>query len=348
MSAEIVLSSKWAAPENRRREALRAAQQQDAETLGSLLEYHLRLKSRRAGAVSAATLRGYRLALRDFLDFVGPPESPKHALNQLDGEVIERYLIQLRARGLEIASVRTYLYGVRALFRALVWSGALREDPAAGVRPPYDPTPAHTRKRAVPPAQLKRLLALPGELHGENEVGCRDAALLMLGATLGLRAGEIVGLNVADLDLGLGELHVRLGKGGKARRLPITRAHSQLLARWLRAREALRARGSVREDESALLVSFRPSHLGARLSARGLREIVNGYLAGAGLPKDMFGVHTLRRTAGTRLYRATRDLHVVADLLGHANIATSAIYAKLDGDVRREALEQVEQDERDR
>jgi integrase/recombinase XerC len=50
----------------------------------------------------------------------------------------------------------------------------------------------------------------------------------------------------------------------------------------------------------------------------------------------------LRRTAGTHLYRATRDLHVVADVLGHASVNTSAIYAKMDMDVRREALEKME------
>ncbi|WP_216317691.1 tyrosine-type recombinase/integrase [Deinococcus aestuarii] len=346
MSTDIVLSSRWSAPENRRREALRAAHGQDAQMLGELLEYYLRLKSRKAGVVSAATLRGYRLAVRDFLGFVGPPEAPRHALNQLDAEVIERYLIGLRGRGLEVGSVRTYLYGVRALFRALVWAGALAQDPAQGVRAPHEATPAHAKKRAVGTPQLRRLFALPGELHGDDEVGRRDSVILTLGATLGLRASEIVGLDVSDVDLGLGEVHVRHGKGGRARRVPVTRSAAQVFAHWLRAREALRVRGELRDDEPSLLVSFRPSRFGRRLSVRGLREIVNGYLAVAGLPPDMFGVHTLRRTAGTRLYRATRDLHVVSDILGHANVTTSAIYAKMDQDIRREALEKVEEDER--
>ncbi|BDP41617.1 tyrosine recombinase XerC [Deinococcus aetherius] len=345
MSTEIVLRSRWSVPENRRREALRAAHGQDAEVLGELLEYHLRLKSRRAGVVSASTLRTYRLAVRDFLGFVGPPEAPRHALNQLDAEVIERYLIGLRGRGLEVGSVRTYLYGVRALFRALVWAGALSQDPAREVRAPHDATPAHAKKRAVGAPQLGRLFALPGELHGDDEVGRRDGVILTLGATLGLRASEIVGLDVADVNLGLGEVHVRHGKGGKARRVPLTRSAAQVLGRWLQAREALRVRGEVQDDQPGLLVSFRPSHFGARLSTRGLREIVNGYLAAAGLPPDMFGVHTLRRTAGTRLYRATRDLHVVSDILGHASVTTSAIYAKMDQGIRREALQKVEDDE---
>ena len=342
MSADLVLASRWATPENRRREALRAAHGQDAAALSELLEYFLRLKSRRAGEVSPATLRSYRQACRDFLAFTGPPEAPRHSLQTLDAEVIEAYLIGLRARGLAYGSVRSALYGLRALYRALRWAGAVRDDPAREVKAPIDPTPAHTRKRAIPPAQLRRLLALPLERHGEAAPGARDAALLTLGATLGLRAGEIVALDVDDVDLRLGEVHVRSGKGGKARRVPLTGGAAAVLARWLTAREALRLRGEVSQYERALAVSFRPSCAGARLSARGLRTVVNAYLAAAGLPPDMWGVHTLRRTAGTRLYRATRDLHVVADLLGHASVTTSAIYAKLDTDIRREALEKVE------
>ncbi|MGI8748706.1 MAG: tyrosine-type recombinase/integrase, partial [Deinococcus sp.] len=155
MTHDLVLSSRWALPENRRREGLRAAHGQDAPTLCDLLSYHLTLKSRRAGTVSPATLRNYGLATRDFLVFCGPPESPRHALTGLEPETIEGYLIGLHRRGLGLGSVRTYLYGVRALFRALLWAGVLHSDPSQGVKAPHDPTPAHTRKRAIPPGPLK-------------------------------------------------------------------------------------------------------------------------------------------------------------------------------------------------
>ncbi|WP_084473946.1 tyrosine-type recombinase/integrase [Deinococcus pimensis] len=183
-------------------------------------------------------------------------------------------------------------------------------------------------------------------MHGEGSAaGALDSAIIALGATLGLRAAEIVALDASDVNLALREVHVRRGKGGKARRVPVTRGVGDTLGAWLTAREAMRLRGEVR-DADALLVSLSPARFGARLSTRGLREIVNGYLTRAGLPRDMHGVHTLRRTAGTRLYRATRDLHVVADLLGHASVTTSAIYAKLDADLRLEALQKMEDDER--
>lgn len=338
--------SRWNNPESRRREALRAAHAQDADVLTDLVWHHLRLTSRRAGVVSPQTMRAYALATRDFLTFVGPPDAPRHALSTLDADVVTAYVAALHARGVTVSTVRTYLYGVRALFRALVWAGGRRDDPARDVRPPIDPTPAHTRKRALGAAQVRTLLAAPRELHGdEGEVGARDHAILMLGATLGLRAAELVALDVRDVNLAMSEVFVRHGKGGKARRVPVTRGVAEVLTRWLRAREGLRLRGAVREDEAALLVSLSPGSYGRRLSTRGLRSVVNRYLAHVGLPSDMFGVHTLRRTAGTRLYRATKDLHVVADLLGHANISTSAIYAKLDADARREALERMEEQE---
>jgi integrase/recombinase XerC len=92
-----------------------------------------------------------------------------------------------------------------------------------------------------------------------------------------------------------------------------------------------------------LLLSFQPAARGQRLSSRGLYSVVSGYGQLLGLDETLRGVHALRRTAGTRLYRATRDLHVVADVLGHASIATSAVYAKLDRNTRRAALEAAEE-----
>ncbi|WP_052351610.1 site-specific integrase [Deinococcus pimensis] len=159
---DLVLASRWTNPDSRRREALRAAHTQDADVLTDLVTHHLRLRSRRAGDVSEATLRSYALAVRSFLDFTGPADAPRHALNQLGEDAIGAYVQSLRARGLEVGSVRTYLYGVRALFRALAWAGARRDDPTRDVRPPVDVTPAHTPKRAEPAERVKVLLALPG------------------------------------------------------------------------------------------------------------------------------------------------------------------------------------------
>ncbi len=345
---DLVLASRWATPDNRRREALRAAHAQDEAALLDLVEYHLHLKSRRAGDLSPHTLRLYHVAIRDFLRFTGPPEQPRHALQALTEEVIEAWLIHARRRPkqadsgrMRLGSVAAYLNGVRALYRALLWAGAVSVNPAAAVRAPRDPTPAHERKRALPSATVRALLALAAQ-HPDPTVAARDQAILVLGLTLGLRANEIVHVSVEDVSLPLGVLHVRVGKGGKERRVPIPGRATLVLQDWLQHREALRVRGKIMRRQTALITSFHHARFGDALSTGGLRTVVNGLFAQVGLPPDMWGVHTLRRTAGTRLYRATRDLHVVSDVLGHASVTTSAIYAKLDQDVRKEALDRAE------
>jgi integrase/recombinase XerC len=136
---------------------------------------------------------------------------------------------------------------------------------------------------------------------------------------------------------------VRSGKGGKRRTVPLGKGLLDLGGRWLEVRRGLELRGELEQGEPALLVSLsRNDSRGRRLTPDGGRYVAKGYYLALGLPPELWGLHTLRRTAGTHLYRATRDLHVVADVLGHASVNTSAIYAKMDMDVRRDALEAME------
>ena len=332
----LVLASRWASAANRRREGLRAAHAQDAEALTQLLHTYLRLKSSRGGRISDLTLTHYAESLRKFLAFSGPPESPSYALNQLEPEVFEVWLLTLQSQHLSASSVKRHLYGVRNLMKALVWAGVLPSDPSAGVRPPAEAQAAHTRKSALSAALLRDLLALPAATHPQEPTrAARDEVLLLLGGVLGLRAAELVGLNKADTDLVTLQLTVH-GKGGKMRRVPLTRRVAGALRRYLALRSGLSA------DTPALLISLSPRNLGGRLSTKGARDIAERYYRALGLKPQLWGLHTLRRTAGTQLYRATRDLHVVADVLGHASVSTSAIYAKMDSEVRREALEAAE------
>ena len=340
MTDALVLASKWSNAANRRREGLRAAHAQDAEVLIDLLHTFMRLKSSRGARISKLTLEHYAESVRRFLKFTGPPEAPTHALNQLTAEDFEIWLLQMHAEGLSASSVKRHLYGVRNLMRALVWAKVFDVDPSAGIRPPSEVTPAHAKKQAIPMDRFSELLKLPAELHSSDSIRAnRDAVLLSLGGTAGLRAAEIVGLNIEDIDLGLRRITVR-GKGGKQRFVPLGGGLIKSLQQWLTSRAAVAANGLLRTE--ALLVSLTPRNYGGRLTTKGGRDIASTYYKQLGLPPEMWGLHTLRRTAGTHLYRATRDLHVVADLLGHASVTTSAIYAKLDSDIRREAIEAME------
>jgi integrase/recombinase XerC len=347
VNLEIILKSKFQQSDSRKRESVRAAHEQNQDVLLELLNHYLTLKSARKSEVSDDTRRLYSLAVRRFLEFTGPPEpghSPKLELTRLEPEDVETWLVQLQSEGLEPSSITAYLYGVRALYRALIWAKAATTNPAGEVRPPRDPTPAHAKKSALSPALYRDLIALPAtRFQADDPRQARDALLLALGGSGGLRAREITGLDVADVELNLKRLMVRSGKGGKRRMVPLSKNLTELVANWLEVRSGLVLGGEVPEAERSLLISVsRNQSGGRRLTPDGARFIANGYYKALGLPPELWGLHTLRRTAGTHLYRATRDLHVVADVLGHASVNTSAIYAKMDMDVRREALEAME------
>jgi integrase/recombinase XerC len=363
MSLEIQLASRWVNSESRKREAVRAAHEQNGTVLLELLNHYMTLKSARKSLVSDDTRRLYSLGVRKFLEQTNPtdieqtrpdqlikPSNPalgggqRLELTRLEAEDLETWMIKLQHDGLSSGTITAYLNGVRALYRALIWARATERNPAGEVKPPRDPTPAHSKKSALSPAVFRDLIAAPS---AKFEIGdprrTRDTLLLALGGSAGLRAKEIIGLDVNDLELGLKRMAVRAGKGGKRRIVPLSKNLLELALSWLKVRKGLELRNEISSTETALLVSVsRNASGGRRLTTDGARYIAKGYYEQLGLPPELFGLHTLRRTAGTHLYRATRDLHVVADVLGHASVNTSAIYAKMDMEVRREALEAME------
>ena len=344
MTYDLILSSRFQNVESRKREAVRAAHDQDLESLLELLNHYMTLKSARKGETSDETRRLYAVAIGRFLTFCSGSQGVRRELSRLPEDDVELWLVQLQSESMRPGSIATYLNGVRALYRALVWARAADGNPAAEVKAPRDPTPAHLKKSALSPAVYRDLIAAPADKFAADDPRrTRDALLLALGGSAGLRAKEIIGLDIVDLELGLKRLVVKSGKGGKRRTVPLSKNLLEMCQSWLEVRRGLELRNEIQPAESALLVSVsRNDSAGKRLTTDGARFIARGYYERLGLPPELFGLHTLRRTAGTHLYRATRDLHVVADLLGHASVNTSAIYAKMDMEVRREALEAME------
>lgn len=339
-STDLVLASRWVSAANRRREALRAAHQQDAQALCELSFTWLKLKGSRKARVSPLTLKAYESSIRRFLSFTGPADSPQFALNQLDEGVLELWLMQLQAEGLSDASLSRALSGARTLMRALVWAEVLETDPSAQLRPPRERSGAGGKKSPASAKQLKEVLGEPSQRWPDDPVRARrDALLLSLGGVLGLRAAELVGLDVSDI---VGhQLRVR-GKGGKQRLLPLPEQLADDLKRYLPVRRAQRAEWGLNAD-GPLLICLSQRARGRRLTTDGARLIAQGYFDACGWSETQRGLHTLRRTAGTQLYRQTRDLHVVSDILGHSSVQTSAIYARMDDQIRAQALESLDQ-----
>ncbi|MBF6594497.1 MAG: tyrosine-type recombinase/integrase, partial [Thermaceae bacterium] len=224
---ELVALPHWHDPGKRRLLATRAAHERDAETLWSLVQAYLRGYGRKGAAVSPRTLRNYSVALRDYLEWAWPADSPapQVAILEAGRDELGRYLADLQEHGsfltgepLAPGTLALRLAGVRALYRALRWAGAAA-DPE-GFPSVHDPTPAHERRPALPQALYKRLLLY---LSGDDVESQRDHLAARLMGEAGLRLSEVVGLEVGHVLLGEGLLEVRKGKGGKARTLPLGR-----------------------------------------------------------------------------------------------------------------------------
>jgi len=333
----LVPLGSWTDPRKRRLRAIEAAERRDQATLLDLLSVYLLTKGRKKSATSPETLKTYRVAVRDFLAWAWPEDArgPRVPILKATADDLDRWVSELLALGghlrenagpLSPTTVQTYLSGVRAFYRALAWAGAA--EVPEGVHAPADPTPREERRPALPLELYRRLL---GHLEAPEPERVRDRALVRLLGEAGLRVGEAVALDLEDYDPGERLLTVRRGKGGKRRSVPLGPGVARDLERWLRLRAGLAAPG-----ERAVFVNLKgPRGRGRRTSADMVRRRLNRYYAELGFPRRYHGAHLLRHTAGTRFYRASGDLHLTARLLGHQNVNTSAIYAKMDlGDLR--------------
>jgi integrase/recombinase XerD len=185
---------------------------------------------------------------------------------------------------------------------------------------------------AVPAVASWRLAALPAPLEpGQvramldgcdtgTAVGRRDLAMLILLARLGLRAGEVAGLALDDIDWRAGEITVT-GKGRRSERLPLPADAGEALAAWLRG-------GRPEPFEGARNVFLRVRAPHRRLTSTGVSQAVFAAGQRAGL-KGVFA-HRLRHSAATGMLRAGASLPEVGQVLRHRRMLSTAIYAKTD------------------
>ena len=198
---------------------------------------------------------------------------------------------------------------------------------------PLDRLPAPKRERGLPHAlaieDIERLLAQP---QGDGLLALRDRAMLEVAYASGLRVSELCGLERTGVDLDERSLTVS-GKGSKERSVPFGRAAEHALRAYLeRARPLLAGRGrATAARQQAVFLNAR----GGCLSRMGFWKILRGHARAAGLSTRVHP-HALRHSFATHLLQGGADLRVVQELLGHASVATTAIYTHLDRGYLRE------------
>jgi integrase len=206
---------------------------------------------------------------------------------------------------------------LRSLLRWLHLTGVLSAPLAPAV-----PAVAGWRLSSLPkglePGQLRRLLAA---CDRRTPTGRRDYAILLLLSRLGMRAGEVAGLGLGDIDWRRGELAI-LGKGNRAERLPLPADVGTAIAAYLR-----RGRPDTADGRSVFVRVHAPHRA---LTTGGVTMVVFDNAQRAGLPK--MHAHRLRHTAATAMLQAGSPLAEVGQVLRHRSPLTTAIYAKVDRD----------------
>ncbi|MDT7947166.1 MAG: tyrosine-type recombinase/integrase [Thermoflexus sp.] len=255
-----------------------------------------------AGLASERTRERYAAALSEFADWYRQTfgESPDPEL--LTEVEVRDYISHLQtARRLSPSSIHIRLAALRGLTRGL--GRTLRVKGPRLQRPPV---------QALSARDLGRLLKAA---EGEDWIHKRNVAILSLMARAGLRVGEVVALELDDVELGArsGWARVRRGKGNKARRVPLNSD----------VRQALRDYLAVRPDAptQALFVS----RAGGPMTARDVQRLVAELARRAGIPGRVTP-HVLRHTFATRAMEKGVDVATVAALLGHGSIATTSRY----------------------
>lgn len=262
---------------------------------------------------SANTLAAYRRDLAAYHEFLAGRHLTPATVTE---PVVEDYLAFLRAAGRAPASVARALVSVRSLHRFLEDEGHMATNPAGDVQRPRVPSGL---PKALSEAEVLSLLSA---VTGDEAVARRDRAILEVLYGCGLRVSELVGLSLADLDLGAHLLRA-FGKGAKERIVPVGRSAAGTLRAWLTARRAVIA-DARRPDLDAVFVNPR----GRRLSRQGAWQIIQRHGLRAGLGERL-SPHVLRHSCATHMVEHGADLRVVQELLGHASVSTTQVYTKV-------------------
>jgi integrase/recombinase XerC len=256
---------------------------------------------------STHTRRAYRKDLEQLLaharELLGREPSPQ----DVDHLVIRSFLARLHERGLKKVSAARKLAAVRTFFRFLCREGVLDKNPARALLSPRT-------ERRIPVHLDETEIAAFLDVPGDGLAPARARAILEIFYATGIRCGELVGLDLEDVDRAARMVRV-LGKGRKERVVPFGQPAAKALDGYLLER----AQTHPRSD--ALFVNKR----GGRLTDRFVRYIV------ADRVRDLAGrrrisPHALRHSFATHLLERGADLRSIQELLGHASLSTTQRY----------------------
>ena len=267
---------------------------------------HLQFERR----LSSLTCKHYQRdlnALAEYCDQYGVAE-----WKQLDNEHVRAFAAACYRKGLSARSIQRRLSAARTFYRYLHREKCVKKNPVVAVSAPK------SGKRLPGNLDADRMARLL-DIRGKEAIVVRDRAILELLYSSGLRLGELIGLDMGDVDLADQTVHVT-GKGSKDRIVPVGQHARRAISEWLPLRADF-----AKCDGKALFVSKQ----GNRLSPRSVQSRVSYWGKRQGIDTKVYP-HLFRHSFATHLLESSHDLRGVQELLGHANISTTQVYTHLD------------------
>ena len=232
---------------------------------------------------------------------------------QADEQMVQGYVDHLHELKRSPTTISRNLASVRCFYKFLIFRGLVENNPAKGIK--LEKT-VKKLPQVLSGEEIELLLAQPDITEPK---GCRDKAMLELLYATGIRASELINLNIKDLNLRSGVLYCRGSKG--VRSIPVYPSAVVAVSDYI-----YRMRGLITGPESgnALFVNLN----GGRLTRQGFWKIVKGYATEAGITKEITP-HTLRHSFALHLLENGASVKDIQTMMGHADISSTQVYVQL-------------------
>ncbi len=273
-------------------------------------------------SASQFTLVSYRTDLNQFFDFMAEyyqVSRDEALISGLEHRAVREYIGSMQTHNFSRATMARKLAALRSFVKYLCRANILQGNPIANVS-----TPKQEKRlpRFLYPLEIGLLMEAPDT---SKSVGTRDKAILETLYAAGVRVSELVGINIADIDMDEEWIKIR-GKGNKERLAPLgSQAKTALINYIDHGRPFLLAKNCL--DTDALFLN----RFGTRISVRSIRNIINKYVEQLAFNQKV-SPHTIRHSFATHLLNGGADLRAVQELLGHEKLSTTQIYTHLTQD----------------
>ncbi len=268
-------------------------------------------------AVSSNTLESYMRDVNQFISYVGAENI--ESLAETDKETVERFLQHLKELNKSGATITRMLASVRAYYQFLMIMGVMDSNPAKLIK--LEKT-EKKNPEVLTDREIRLLLSMPNI----NEIkGARDKSMLEILYATGIRVSELINLDVQDVHCVKGERGEVVCRGARGTRtIPMYASAAEALNYYI---TAIRPLLISSDSGDALFINLN----GNRLSRQGFWKIVKGYAEAAKINKEITP-HTLRHSFALHLYQNGATLHELQQMLGHADISSTQLYASLSQD----------------